>query len=85
MFAHDVGIWAKRYENIQSLEQCIDSMCSPVLQRNISTKLIANVPSTHFDKPDGSRLFTETLPTKVKTVFADETSLVGTETARQND
>ena len=41
--------------------------------------------NTHFDKTDGSRLFTETLSTKVKTVFADETSLVSTETAGQND
>lgn len=34
-----------------------------------------------LDETDGSRLFTETLPAKVEAVLANETGLVGTETA----
>jgi len=34
-----------------------------------------------LSEPNGGRLFTEALTAEVKTVFADETSLVGTETA----
>ncbi len=37
---------------------------------------------THLDETNGSRLFAEALSAEVKTVLADETSLVGTETAR---
>jgi len=39
---------------------------------------------THLDKTDGSRLFTETLSAKVKSVLAYETGLMGTESARVN-
>jgi len=36
---------------------------------------------TNFAETDGGGLFTETLAAEVKTVFADETSLVGAQTA----
>jgi len=38
---------------------------------------------TNLTETDGSGLFTETLAAEVKTVFADETSLVGAETAEE--
>ena len=34
-------------------------------------------------EPDGSGLFTETLTAQVKTIFSDETSLMGTQTAEK--
>jgi len=39
--------------------------------------------STNLGETDGGGLFTETLTAEVKAVFADETSLVGTETAEE--
>jgi hypothetical protein len=36
---------------------------------------------TYLDESDGGRLFAEALAAEVETVFADETSLVGAETA----
>ena len=38
---------------------------------------------TYLDETDGSRLFTEALTAEVKTVLADETSLVSAETAEK--
>lgn len=35
----------------------------------------------HLDEPDGCRLLAEALSAKVKSVLADETSLVGAQTA----
>lgn len=43
------------------------------MEKEQEVRGLANLAET-----DGSGLFTETLATEIKTIFADETSLVGT-------
>jgi len=49
--------------------------------KQLIEKRRAREESSCLCETDGSRLFTEALTAKVKTVLADETSLVSTETA----
>ena len=39
----------------------------------------------HLGEPNGCRLFSETLTAQIKSIFADETRLVGTEPARKEN
>lgn len=52
---------------------------SPVL--NIGWRQRVLAWRTHLNETNGSRLFTETLTTQVEAVFANKTSLMGTEAA----
>jgi len=48
-----------------------------------SRKETGNTGWTYLAETDGGGLFTETLAAEVETVFADETSLVGAQTAEE--
>ena len=53
---------------------------------NESFERTCNEPiQAYLGEPNGCRFFSETLTAQIKSVFADETCLVGTESARVDD